>query len=191
MARQEKSLKSVMQMEKMQLNKNTKLWGAGGFRENRYVRSNCLENVDSNWVILPLTRWLQIVEKIDGEILRKTGIFAEAGEDIKPLLPFLDVVSVIALNFPKFSDGRSYSTAMQLKQTYCYRGELRAVGDVLIDQVSNMLRCGFDTLEVKHQLTQIRLKEYSKEIFPGFYQPGARLIRTSSQNRIWRSTAVR
>jgi uncharacterized protein (DUF934 family) len=55
---------------------------------------------------------------------------------------------VIALEFPKFGDGRAYSYARLLRERYGFRGELRAVGNVLRDQALFMLRCGFDAFEV-------------------------------------------
>ncbi len=55
----------------------------------------------------------------------------------------------IAIEFPKYTDGRGYSLARLLRQRYGYVGELRAVGDVLHDQLSLMERCGFDTFELK------------------------------------------
>ncbi|MFD2189978.1 DUF934 domain-containing protein [Pistricoccus aurantiacus] len=51
---------------------------------------------------------------------------------------------VIAIDFPAFTDGRGYTLARQLRERYGYRGEIRAVGDVLIDQLFYMHRCGFD-----------------------------------------------
>lgn len=172
------------------MTEDVKLWGTGGFREDAYVRADYPAEAGNRRVILPLSAWLQAAEEIDGEMLGRTGVFVAAGEGIRALLPFLTVVPVIALDFPVFSDGRSYSTAVQLKQTHHYPGELRAVGDVLIDQVSNMLRCGFDTLEVRHSLTQARLADYSRETFPGFYQPGASLVRARS-HRIWHPVSAR
>jgi uncharacterized protein (DUF934 family) len=55
--------------------------------------------------------------------------------------------SVIGLHFPKFTDGRSYSAATLLRTRYGYRGELRAIGEVLRDQFNYMTRCGFDALQ--------------------------------------------
>jgi len=162
-----------------------KLWGAGGFREDAYMRADSLETAGNRRVILPLAQWLCLSEEMDAETRGRTGVFIAAGEDIAPLLPYLAVIPVVALDFPVFGDGRSYSRAVQLRTVHHYAGELRAVGNVLIDQVSNMLRCGFDTLEVTHPLTQARLADYEGEIFPGFYQPGAGLVRAGSQ-RVWR-----
>jgi len=56
---------------------------------------------------------------------------------------------LVALEFPAFTDGRSYSNARRLRERYNYQGEVRAVGDVLRDQYFHLKRCGFDALEVK------------------------------------------
>lgn len=56
---------------------------------------------------------------------------------------------VVALEFPKFADGRAYSQARLLRERYGYRGEIRAVGDVLRDQLLFMARSGFDAFELR------------------------------------------
>ena len=68
----------------------------------------------------------------------------EPGDDARLLLPFLDRLSLIEVNFPTYGDGRGYSSARVLRE-HGYTGELRAVGDVLLDQLSHMRRCGFDS----------------------------------------------
>ncbi len=65
------------------------------------------------------------------------------------LLDDLEHFSVIALDFPAFGDGRSYSHASLLRQRYGYKGDLRAVGDVLQDQLFFMQRCGFDSYAIR------------------------------------------
>tara|TARA_R110000824_G_scaffold21532_5_gene80228 strand:+ start:646 stop:1071 length:426 start_codon:yes stop_codon:yes gene_type:complete len=72
-----------------------------------------------------------------------TAVRIEAGEDARLLLPFLDRLSLIEVDFPAFGDGRGYSAAQILRESG-YVGELRASGDVLLDQVAHMRRCGFD-----------------------------------------------
>ena len=67
----------------------------------------------------------------------------EPGDDARVLLPFLDRLQLVEVNFPVFGDGRGYSSARVLREAG-YTGELRAVGDVLIDQLAYMRRCGFD-----------------------------------------------
>lgn len=67
----------------------------------------------------------------------------EPGDDARALLPHLERLMLVEVNFPAFGDGRGYSAARILREAG-YTGELRAVGDVLIDQLSHMRRCGFD-----------------------------------------------
>lgn len=72
-----------------------------------------------------------------------TAVRIEPGDDARALLPFLDRLALVEVNFPSFGDGRGYSSARILREAG-YTGELRAVGDVGIDQLSHMRRCGFD-----------------------------------------------
>ena len=72
-----------------------------------------------------------------------TAVRIEAGEDARQLLPYLDRLSLIEIDFPVFGDGRGYSAA-QIVREAGYTGELRASGDVLVDQIAYMQRCGFD-----------------------------------------------
>jgi len=68
---------------------------------------------------------------------------------ITELKPYLDRLALVALNFPKFRDGRAYSQARQLREQFGFRGTLRATGDVLRDQFHFLVRAGFDSFEVK------------------------------------------
>jgi uncharacterized protein (DUF934 family) len=56
---------------------------------------------------------------------------------------------MIAVNFPQFADGRGYSIARLLRERYQWRGELRAIGDVLRDQLFYLSSCGFDAFELR------------------------------------------
>jgi uncharacterized protein (DUF934 family) len=58
-------------------------------------------------------------------------------------------ISVVAINFPKFGDGRGYSIARLLRERYGYKGELRAVGEVARDHLQAMAQCGFDAFELR------------------------------------------
>ena len=70
----------------------------------------------------------------------------EPGDDARDLLPHLGHVTRVEVNFPVFGDGRGYSAARILREAG-YEGEIRAVGDVLVDQIAYMRRCGFDAFE--------------------------------------------
>ncbi|QDZ07794.1 DUF934 domain-containing protein [Sphingomonas panacisoli] len=72
-----------------------------------------------------------------------SAVRLEAGEDARRLLPHLEHIALIEIDFPRFRDGRGYSSAQILREAG-YEGELRATGDVLVDQIDHMRRCGFD-----------------------------------------------
>ena len=75
----------------------------------------------------------------------------EPGDDARELLTHLGRLALVEVNFPAFGDGRGYSSARILREAG-YEGELRAVGDVLVDQLAYMRRCGFDAFEPDQQL---------------------------------------
>lgn len=68
----------------------------------------------------------------------------EPGDDARELLPFIGTLRLVEVSFPSFGDGRGYSSARILRE-HGYAGELRAVGDVLVDQLAFLRRCGFDS----------------------------------------------
>lgn len=76
------------------------------------------------------------------------GVKLTSDDDVEALAPWINRLGIIVLEFPKFSDGRAYSSARILRSRMGFAGELRAVGDVLIDQFAFMMQCGFDCLEV-------------------------------------------
>ncbi|HKX80177.1 MAG TPA: DUF934 domain-containing protein [Novosphingobium sp.] len=73
----------------------------------------------------------------------------EPGDDARDLLPFLGRLKLVEINFPKFGDGRGYSAARILREAG-FEGEVRAVGDVYVDQLSHLRRCGFDSFAPEH-----------------------------------------
>jgi uncharacterized protein (DUF934 family) len=73
-----------------------------------------------------------------------TAVRVEPGDDVRALLPQLGQLSLVEIAFVKFRDGRGYSSARILREAG-YKGELRAQGDVLVDQIAFMRRCGFDS----------------------------------------------
>lgn len=75
----------------------------------------------------------------------------EAGEDARALIPHFDRLALIEVSFPTFRDGRGYSAARILREAG-YSGELRAAGDVLVDQLFFMRRCGFDSFAPERPL---------------------------------------
>ena len=73
-----------------------------------------------------------------------TSVRVEAGDDVRRLAPHLDSIRLVEVDFPKFRDGRGFSSARVLREMG-YTGEIKATGDVLVDLVYFMRRCGFDS----------------------------------------------
>ena len=97
---------------------------------------------DSVPTIVPLALWL---ERRGALIARgEVGVWLAPADDPSTLAPDLAHVSVIAVDFPQFTDGRGYSHARLLRERYRYSGELRAIGDVGRDQLYYLSQCGFD-----------------------------------------------
>lgn len=99
------------------------------------------------------------------------GVWLDAGEEAKVLAPDLAKLPVIGLNFPSFADGRAYSNARILREELHYQGEIRALGDVLRDQMFYMQRCGFDAFAVRAD-KDIHAAVASLSDFSEVYQAG-------------------
>ncbi len=99
------------------------------------------------------------------------GAEVASGEAVDALAPYLQRLSLIALSFPKFSDGRSYSAARLLRERLGFSGEIRAVGDVLADQIPLMRRCGVTSFAVHHGPTRAALHTGRVAEMHHFYQP--------------------
>lgn len=99
-------------------------------------------------VIFPLAVWLARKAEIVS-CHKRIGLLLQPDEPVEAVAGDLEYFIVIAVNFPKFVDGRGYSTAALLRQRYRYEGELRAVGDVLHDQLFYLKRVGFDSYALK------------------------------------------
>jgi uncharacterized protein (DUF934 family) len=92
----------------------------------------------------------------------------EPGEDVRALLPHLEQLRLVEVNFPAFGDGRGFSSAQILREAG-YTGELRATGDVLVDQFVFLRRCGFDSFAPNKPLNTDDVKA-AESFFPDFYQ---------------------
>jgi uncharacterized protein (DUF934 family) len=99
-------------------------------------------------VIVPLALWLERRE-IFLAYPGKLGVWLDANEGPESIAADLQRFALVAVNFPKFGDGRGYSIARLLRERYGYKGELRAIGDVLHDHLHFMKQCGFDAFALR------------------------------------------
>lgn len=98
-------------------------------------------------VLVPKSFWLANAEQLSPNA--NIGVWLDSDEGPEALEPYLNKLSLIAINFPKFADGRGYSYARILRDRLSYTGELRAMGDILHDQMFYLKRCGFDAFAVR------------------------------------------
>lgn len=120
----------------------------GVVSENIYTDVSAAESLpESGALIVSVTQWQE-----HGAALRKraepVGIVLRSDEKPELIADDIDAFDVIALDFPAFGDGRAYSYARLLRDRYGYAGELRAIGDVLLEQLHFMHRVGFDAFLV-------------------------------------------
>lgn len=113
------------------------------------------------------------------------GLVLEPASDLDDVAGDLGRFAVVALRFPKFADGRAFSQARLLRDRHGFAGEIRAVGEVLIDLVPFMARVGITAFEVAHEPTRRRLAEGRLPLVPYFYQPAADDAVQPAANRPW------
>lgn len=100
-------------------------------------------------VLVSLPRFLSEADALRSRSApARFGLWLAPADNVRQLAGLLDGVALITVQFPIFRDGRGYSQASILREMG-YRGALRAVGDVLVDQVFFMRRCGFDELALR------------------------------------------
>jgi uncharacterized protein (DUF934 family) len=119
--------------------------------------------------IFPLAVWqarkAEIIER-GGRI----GLLLQPAERVEDIVDDLAHFALIAINFPKFVDGRGYSTASLLRQRYGYQGSLRAVGDILHDQLFYLHRVGFDSYALKDDKDATHALKAGFSTFSNSYQ---------------------
>lgn len=138
--------------------------------ENRWVALDQQQPAPASHYLLPLPRWLERREiAAEGSPF---GVLIDGDQPLEALADTLSELSLIAIQFPKFADGRGFSTARLLRSRYNYRGELRACGDIFRDQLFFLQRCGFDSFELPDDADDSWLE--SLQEFSQSYQAAAR-----------------
>lgn len=109
-----------------------------------------LDTLPAGRVLVPFALWKQAREALSAARSRDAlGVWLAPDEEPADLVADFDKIALIGVDFPVFRDGRGYSIARLLRERYDWRGELRAIGDVLRDQLNFMLRCGFDAFALR------------------------------------------
>ena len=161
----------------------TKIWKETGFvTDDPWVVETEETQAGSNEkAILGLDAFLEKAQAGDTGL----GVLINPADAVLRLHPFLDQISLVAVAFPAFNDGRAFSHASLLRSRLGFGKEIRAVGDVLIDQVPLMLRCGIDSFAVTNATAIRRLSEGRLPGIDNHYQPTARPS-TDAKSYSWR-----
>jgi uncharacterized protein (DUF934 family) len=152
-----------------------RLWTPEGFREDDWRHAESAEGLAAGGrFILPLQAFLDLERQVRASARERLGVLLLPGDALDKIVPLLDALPLVALAFPAFNDGRSFSKAELLRSRYKFGGALRATGQVLIDQLPHMLRLGFTEFEVSHPTLIARLEAGRTGGLPLYYQPTAK-----------------
>ncbi len=121
-------------------------------------------------VIVSLARWRDSRDELIPRPF-PTGVALKEDEFAEEIEDDLIHLALVQVFFPTFADGRAFSTARTLRERYGFKGEIRATGDVLLDQLQFMHRCGIDALNVTNEPTVKRLRAGNLPGVDLFYQP--------------------
>jgi phosphoadenosine phosphosulfate reductase len=161
------------------------LWRPDGFVENEWIGIEDGAPIPpSGAIVVSLKRWLNERDSLSSRA-DPVGVAVEAGADAQTHLADLADRPLVALAFSKFADGRAFSYARLLRDRRRFRGELRAIGDVLIDEIPLMLRCGFDSFEVTNAPTLHALESGQLPGSPLHYQPSSAHDEKHEGTRPW------
>lgn len=152
-----------------------RLWTPAGFREDEWTHAENAEELAGNGrFILPLQAFLALDPGRRTSAKERLGVLLQPGDRLEAIAGLLDQLSLVALAFPAFNDGRSFSKAELLRSRHRFEGRVRATGQVLIDQLPHMLRVGFDEFEVSHPVLIQRLESGDVGGIGVYHQPAAK-----------------
>jgi uncharacterized protein (DUF934 family) len=161
------------------------LWRRGGIAENIWTRAADADALPPGGaIIVSAARWRAEREALSARA-DPVGVAIEPGKEAYEQLREAAGRPLVALDFPKFADGRAFSLAQLLRQRHGFKGELRAVGEVLLDELALMLRCGFDSFEIANEPTLRALERGWRPGVSLYYQPSLAAREVPAGTRPW------
>ncbi len=168
-----------------------RLWTPRGFRDDEWIHAESAEALaGNNRLILPLQIFLDLDPEERALDHARLGVILQPGEQLGEIAGLLGALSLVALAFPAYGDGRSYSKAELLRSRHGFTGRVRAVGDVLVDQLPHMLRVGFDEFEISSKVLLGRLEKGETGGLPLHSQPAATSAAAAGGAYSWRRRAA-
>jgi uncharacterized protein (DUF934 family) len=161
------------------------LWRDGAFAKDAWTTLDDAAPLPARGaVVVSFARWSgdkdALTQRVD-----PVGVSIAAGKEALTQLSEAAARPLIALRFEKFVDGRAFSYAELLRERFGFTGELRATGDVLLDEIPLMARCGFTSFEVSDEPTQRALHEGRLPTAHLYYQPSVVLSEAPAGTRPW------
>lgn len=166
------------------MSRHVDVFAKGRFVADRWTVVADGEPLPDGPVLISLARWRAEGSAVAAEN-RPVGLVLDPADRLDDVVADLPRFAAIAIRFPKFADGRGYSLARLLRDRHHYAGELRALGDILVDQVAHFFRVGFDTLAIDHAPTRDRLLAGPPVCLPLHYQPGLESGTAPVPGRSW------
>jgi phosphoadenosine phosphosulfate reductase len=161
------------------------LWRDSGFAEDVWTTLDDAAAIpDRGAIVVSFARWQADKAALEARA-DPVGVAITAGRDAVEQLAEAARRPLVALKFDKFADGRAFSYAELLRERHGFKGELRAVGDVLLDEIALMLRCGFTSFEVTDVNTLRALREGRLPKGALFYQPALGPREAPTGTRPW------
>lgn len=152
----------------------TRIWtDKSGFAENDpyVIETEERQAGEGEIAVLDLQAFLaRAAESNEGGL----AVVLKPADDPRLLAPFIDRIALVAVTFPAFNDGRGFSQAALVRDRLGFGGDLRAVGDVLLDQVPHMLRTGFSSLAITNPVAIARLEAGRTPGIAEHYQPSVK-----------------
>jgi uncharacterized protein (DUF934 family) len=161
------------------------LWRDGGFADDIWTALDDSAPIpERGAIVVSFARWSLHAAALERRA-DPVGVAIAAGKDAVGALAEAAKRPLVALRFDKFADGRAFSYAELLRERYGFKGELRATGEVLLDEIALMLRCGFTSFEVTDANTLRALEEGRLPKGALFYQPALGPHEAPAGTRPW------
>ncbi len=163
------------------------LWQNHALAEDAWTHAETAEG--DGQLILPLSAYLALSKEQRNAGSNRLAVLLQPLEPIESILDDLPNLSMVALAFPAFSNGVSHSKAALLRGKHGFTGDIRAVGDVLFDQIPLMIRNGFSSFEITNAPTIKQLLSGKTAGNPYYYQPAAKPA-NDARSYAWRHRAA-
>ena len=112
-----------------------------------FISSDSGIDTDAENIIVPKDR---LPEAFDLKS-KNIGVFLNSSDLVEDMAEVMAAINIVVIDFPSFTDGRGFSTARRLRESLKFQGEIRAVGHVIRDQFSYLVRCGFNAVEIRRK----------------------------------------